>query len=392
MKSVFHCTIVILLFELVALPANAAFKSLYVFGDALSSTADGTGSLYYAGRDSNGRVWVEVLAQRQGLTYDATKNNSYYDHNSAITVTDVKNFTAPADVTNDLFIVWVCNADTFDAAQVPDNSTQWQAAINQAQTNHLQIITNLYARGVRTLILPNVVDISQIPAFNAGTTLTNVEHAGCVAYNVAFSNTIKQARALCPGLKIYAPDFFTLLNNVLTNAANYGLTNALSAKGFSIDALTALYAKAPVQLNGPGTNYIFWDNQDPTAEFHEVIADVVQQSISPVQIGQITALNGSNQLYVVNVPVGLNGFVDTTTNLSPASWASLQNITSTNTAQSVFVPQVTTATNSSPALSGGGNPVKPADSGGSGLLGGPPPDYIALQFYRLRFPYAWNWP
>jgi phospholipase/lecithinase/hemolysin len=305
MKSVFHCTIVILLFELVALPANAAFKSLYVFGDALSSTADGTGSLYYAGRDSNGRVWVEVLAQRQGLTYDATKNNSYYDHNSAITVTDVKNFTAPADVTNDLFIVWVCNADTFDAAQVPDNSTQWQAAINQAQTNHLQIITNLYARGVRTLILPNVVDISQIPAFNAGTTLTNVEHAGCVAYNVAFSNTIKQARALCPGLKIYAPDFFTLLNNVLTNAANYGLTNALSAKGFSIDALTALYAKAPVQLNGPGTNYIFWDNQDPTAEFHEVIADVVQQSISPVQIGQITALNGSNQLYVVNVPVGL---------------------------------------------------------------------------------------
>jgi len=391
MKRMFQFIIGVLLFGLTVLPAHAALKSLYVFGDALSSTADGTGSLYYSGRDSNGRVWVEVLAQRQGLTYDATKNNSYYDHNSAITVTDVKNFTAPADVTNDLFIVWVCNADTFDAAQAPDNSTQWQAAINQAQTNHLQIITNLYAKGVRTLILPNVVDISQIPAFNAGTTLTNVEHAGCVAYNVAFSNTIKQARALCPGLKIYAPDFFTLLNNVLTNAANYGLTNALSAKGFSIDALTALYAKAPVQLNGPGTNYIFWDNQDPTAEFHEVIADVVQQMISPVQIGQITALNGSNQLAVVNVPVGLNGFVDTATNMSPASWASLQNITSTNTVQSVFVAQAAVSTNASPALSGGGNQVKPADSGGSGLLGGPTPTYL-MHFYRLRFPYAWNWP
>jgi hypothetical protein len=101
-------------------------------------------------------------------------------------------------------------------------------------------------------------------------------------------------------------------------------------------------------------------------------------------------LNGSNRLDVVNVPVGLNGFVDTTTNLSPASWTSIQNITSTNTAQSVFVAQVVT-TNASPAFSGG-NPVKPADSGGSGLLGGPPPNYIALQFYRLRFPYAWNWP
>ena len=34
-------------------------------------------------------------------------------------------------------------------------------AINQSQTNHLQIITNLYAKGVRTLILPNAVDISE---------------------------------------------------------------------------------------------------------------------------------------------------------------------------------------------------------------------------------------
>jgi phospholipase/lecithinase/hemolysin len=391
MKNVFHCTIITLLFGLAVLPAHAAFKSLYVFGDSLSSTADNQDPLYYAGRDSNGRVWVEVLAQRQGLTYNAANNISYWDHNSAISVTDVKNFTAPADVTNDLFIVWVCNADTFDAASTPDNSTQWQAAINQAQTNHLQIITNLYAKGVRTLILPNAVDISKIPAFNAGTTLTNVEHNGCVAYNVAFSNTIKQARALCPGLKIYAPDFFTLLNNVLTNAANYGLTNALSAKGFSIDALTALYASAQtVPLNGQGTNYIFWDNQDPTANFHEVIADVVQQIISPVQVSQITALNGSNQMVVANMPVGLNGFVDATTNMTQPSWTVVQNINSTSTTQSVFVAQLPT-TNVSGAFAGGGSVVKPADSG-PGLLGGPPPNYIALEFYRLRFPYAWTWP
>jgi phospholipase/lecithinase/hemolysin len=393
MKRLFQSAIGVLFLGLAVLPAQAAFTSLYIFGDALSSTADGTGSLYYSGRDSNGRVWVEVLAQRQGLTYDASKNNSYYDHNSAITVTDVNNFTAPADVANDLFIVWVCNADTFDAAQVPDNSAQWQAAINQSQTNHLQIITNLYAKGVRTLILPNAVDISEIPAFNAGTTLTSVEHAGCVAYNVALSNTIKQARTLCPGLTIYAPDFFTLLNNVLTNSAAYGLTNALSAKGLSIDALTALYTTQPVQLNGPGTNYVFWDNQDPTAETHAVIADVVQQIISPVQVSQITALNGSNQMVVANMPVGLNGFVDATTNLTQPSWTVVQNITSTSTTQSVFVAQLptTTNTNVSGAFASGGKVAKPADSD-PGLLGGPPPNYIALEFYRLRFPYAWNWP
>src|SRR5271163_2847392 len=112
MKKLVQPIIGILLFGLMALPTQAAFSSLYVFGDALSSTADGAASqYYYQGRDSNGRVWVEVLAQRQGLTYDPTKNNSYFDHNSSDTVTDVNNFQAPPDVANDLFIVWVCNAD-----------------------------------------------------------------------------------------------------------------------------------------------------------------------------------------------------------------------------------------------------------------------------------------
>src|SRR5271154_5903679 len=282
MKSFCQFTAPILLFGLIVFPAQATFSSLYVFGDALSSTTDNpeVGPLYYGQRYSNGRVWIEVLAQRQGLTYYASNNDSYFDNGSADVVQEVNSFSAPSDVANDLFIVWVNNADTFDAASVPDTSNQWTAAINQSQTNYLQIITNLYAKGVNTLVLPNVVDISEIPAFNAGTTLTGVEHAGCVAYNVAFSNTINQAMALCPGLTIYTPDFFTLLNNVLTNAASYGLTNALSSKGFSIDALDDPRIFKTVAMNGPGANYVFWDKQDPTAQLHEIMADVAQQIIS----------------------------------------------------------------------------------------------------------------
>ena len=115
--------------------------------------------------------------------------------------------------------------------------------------------------------------------------------------------------ALCPGLAIYTPDYFTLLNNVLTNAAYYGLTNALSPQGFSIDAYSD-FAIVNLTLNGPGTNYIFWDPQDPTAMLHEIMADVAQQLISPVQISWLALFNGSNRLDVANMPVGLNGFVD----------------------------------------------------------------------------------
>jgi phospholipase/lecithinase/hemolysin len=389
MKNLTRLTVCILLLGLVVLPAHAAFKALYVFGDSLSSTTDNSdvGPLYYGQRDSNGRVWVEVLAQRQGLIYDATKNNSYWNHTSAQVVTDVKNFTVPPNVANSLFIVWVCNADTFDAASIPANSAQWIAANIQSQANHLQIITNLYAKGVRNLILPNAVDISEIPAFNAGTALTGIEHAGCVDYNTRFSNTINQARALCPGLKIYAPDFFTLMNNVLTNAASYGLTNAL-ANGYSIDAIDASYRVPknfpPAVINGYGTNFIFWDPQDPTAEFHAVIADVIQQLISSVYISQITVLTGSNRLDVVNVPVGLNGFVDNCTNLLPANWLAMQNITSTNTTQSIFVTNTVVLTAKSSQVDPNDDLIPPGTSPGVPI--GTP------QFYRLRFPYAWNWP
>jgi phospholipase/lecithinase/hemolysin len=384
MKKLFYSTIVILLFGLAVLPAHAAFKSLYVFGDALSATADpnAPGAPYFYGqRWSNGRVWVEVLAQRQGLVFDSTKNSSYWDHNSSNLVAQIKSFTPPPDVANDLFIVWVCNADTFDASTIELYNPSYQLSSPNilSQANHLQIITNLYAKGVRTLILPNAVDISKIPAFNAGTAAP-VLHAGCLDYNARFSNTISQARALCPGLTIYTPDFYTLLNNVLTNATNYGLTNVLSSKGYSIDAYDDPNI-ITLTLTNAGTNFIFWDRQDPTAEFHEIIADVVQQIISPVQISQITALTGSNRLDVVNVPVGLNGFVDSSTNLTQTSWTALQSITSTNTAQSIFV--LTPAAQKSPTF---------VSADQIGLPPGGTPVLTALQFYRLRFPYAWNWP
>ncbi len=374
---------VLFLFGLTVIPANAGFKSFYVFGDSLSATADSNapgGPYFYGQRDSNGRVWVEVLAQRQGLVLDNSKNSSYWDHNSSNLVAQLKTFVPPADVANDLFVVWVCNADTYDAASALlwNSSYPYINANIQSQANHLQIITSLYAMGVRTLILPNAVDLSKIPAFNAGTA-ANLIHAECVDFNTRFANTIKQARALCPGLTIYTPDFYTLMNNALANAGYYGLTNALSAKGYSIDA----YSDPAIQnltLNGQGTNYIFWDSHDPTAKFHAVMADVVQQSISPVQISGIVALTRSNQLVVANVPMGLNGFVEATTNVTSANWQVVQNITSSSPALSVLLPAPTNTTSIVSAFDGSGLPP-----GGTPIL-------TAVQFYRLHFPYAWQWP
>jgi phospholipase/lecithinase/hemolysin len=372
-KNLYLFTLGLCLFAAVPLPIRAAFSSLYVFGDSLSATNDNnpdTGSLgppsYYGYRWSNGRVWIEVLAQRQGILINY--NNSYFDHYSSITLADVNNFTAPPDVTNDLFVVWVCNADTFEAATtvVNDNNQDPNHLLNEfisantaSQINHFQIISNLYAKGVRTLIMPNAVDLSEIPSYNQGT-VTGVLQAGCINYNVQFSNTISlfSNPTNYPGLTIYTPDFFTLLNNVMANAAYYGLLNAKSG-GYSIDALTDLN---PPTLNGPGTNYIFWDPKNPTAKFHAVIADETQKLLPQLaRISKITPFIGSNRLDVVNMPGGLNGFAEGCTNLTLASWTTnLVGFASTNTTPSFFVP-----------------------------ASGP------QWFYRLRipyYPYTWSWP
>jgi phospholipase/lecithinase/hemolysin len=387
-KSLIRFTGCVLLFGLLVLPARAVFTSLYIFGDGVSTTTTNAVAgfePYYGLRNSNGRVWVELLAQQLGLTNNywystnssnqvsytnltaATTNWSYSSNNwsfygdySPILMTNVSNFIAPANASNALFIVWVNDADFVgDIGNIyypsGTNITLWTNAINQSLSNHWEIITNLYyAKGVRTLVMPNAVDITEVPQYDLiSSPNKSFIRQMVINFNTAFATMLTNAMASCPGLKIYEPNFFSLLDNVLTNAAAYGLTNVLSG-GQSIDAIENLSNPA---LNGPGANYIFWDVDDPTAKLHAVLADTVKQLIAPVQINQITSQNGTNQLALANVPIGLNGVVLGSTNLALTNWTTVTSFNSTNTVQSVAVP-----------------------------ISGP------LQFYRLSFPFAWTWP
>lgn len=401
---------VILLFGSVVFSTASAFNSLYVFGDGVCTTTNNgypiPAKAYYGKRYTNGRTWVEVLAQRQGI--GISNNWSYFGQDSASLAANVSHFTAPADVANDLFVIWANDADlvgfmnnnllnSFLSTTLP----QWTNSINLALANQYKAVTNLYAKGARTLIMPNAVDISEIPQYNhLILTSKSFVRTRVNYFNANLIATVNHAKSTCPGLTIYVPDIFSLLDNVLTNAASYGLTNTLDFFGQPVDAYTyytPLIGQTTATTNGSGTNFIFWDSTDPTAQMHEVLADYVQQIISPVQIGGLTQINGSNRIDVVNMPVGLNGFLDGSTNLAGANWTLATSFNSTATAQSIYVV-------TPPLPPGFGSGI----SGYSGYSGGPPMPgsgnttgsntnaapfvSVAPQFYRLRFPYAWNWP
>jgi len=338
----------------------AVFTSLYAFGDGVCTTTNGPGGAYYYGnRYCNGRVWIEVLAQRQGLPYDANRNWSFFGHHSLNLVTIVHRFVAPPDAGRSLFVVWVCNADfvyaiTQYAPYTTNNLAIWTNAINQSLSNHLSAIQILYGKGVRTLVMPNAVDLTRVP-FYVGLSASNKSfiRQRIVDFNFGFAIKLNEARALFPDLTIVSPDFFTLLEDFLAHPADYGLTNALLG-GQSIDALSdsALTDKS---LNGPGADYIFWDYLDPSARAHATMADLTQQLLAPVRIAALVPLVNSNRLDLANLPFGQSGFVEGSANL--VNWSSAQTIPGTNSLEMILVP---------------------ADGDS--------------QFYRLRFPFAWSWP
>ena len=219
-------------------------------------------------------------------------------------------------------------------------------AINRSLSNHVIAVQTLYAKGARTLILPNAVDITKAPFYNLGATNEAFIRQRLIDFNFAFTNRMNQLRTSLTNLTIIIPDMFTLLEDVTAHPATYGLTNVTS------DAIDDFITPT---FTGPGTNYLFWDYLHPTAKVHEVLADAIQQQLTPARMSDLGSAGSSLELTVANLPMGLNGFVDASTNL--LNWTQVQNVSSTNLTQNLTVP-----------VSG------------------------SIRFYRLRFPLAWSWP
>jgi len=333
--------------------AEAAFSSLYVFGDGVCSTTgnlSGGWPLYHDHTYSNGDIWIEVLAQRQGLPYSDSRNWSDMWHDSVWLLGQLNGFN-PGDAPTSLFVVWVSDADFVNYMQYGPypslDTTAWNNAISASLTRHAQAIATLYAKGARTFIMPNAVDVTKIPAYNGLYPYEKSFIAGRVSYfNSGFAAVVNQAKAAHPDLKICIPNFFALLENMVAQPGAYGFINTTS------DALSDGYTMA----DAPGANYLWWDTWDPTAKAHSIMADTVKPLVqlltSPPSISRITWLGSSNRLEVTNLPVGLPGFVDGRTSLVAGAWTNVINFNSTSVAQAILVP-----------------------------ASGP------RQFYRLRFPY-----
>jgi hypothetical protein len=203
----------------------------------------------------------------------------------------------------------------------------------------------LYSEGMRTVLIPNSVDVSLVPFFTHtlpalglgaiapnGVPSQAQIRAGVIQYNAVLASAINQLRNQYPDLTIHAPDFFTQFNYGISHPMQYGLTKT------DVDALedTSLTDKT---FDGPGANYMFWDYLHPTTKVHSFMAAFAAQAFSGPMFQQTSLLGGNLRLDLTNLPVGRTASLETKTNvLTQTDWKTVASFSVTNATQTVLLP------------------------------------------------------
>ena len=288
---------------LVAGAAHAsAYSGIYFFGDSLTDVGNVTatyatlphppgspavipGSPYFNGRASNGPLYADVLAA--GLGFTATPSalgGNDYAFGGARTryqlfgspylgiVDQVATFRAlpgPADP-GALYVLFagannvqdILSGRTIDALGNP------VPGIGGTLGDIATMLAGLYAEGARNILVPNVPNIGRVPrvadagpaAVAGGTALSQAFDAGLV-------NLLDGFVLSHPDAHLFRFDTYAALEDIVANAATYGLT----------DLTHRCYTGDDLGFTGGGTvcanpeNYLFWDGIHPTATVHAIL-------------------------------------------------------------------------------------------------------------------------
>lgn len=265
---------------LAALPAtaSAAYTSFHVFGDSLSDN----GNVYlitggaapqsppYAQRFSNGPVAAEYLGNRLGLPLAPSliggndfafggAQTGFTNLNPALNGTGVLGqigMFGGSFSNSSLVMLWAGPNDFF-AAPNP-------ATIGSAIGNLGVAIQQLYARGARHILMPNMPNLGITPSG-----LASPNPAGLTAltagFNGALDSLIGTMEGLLAGLDIIEFDTFSYVNDVVAHPGSYGFTNVSSPCVF-------------VACANPD-QYLFWDGVHPTTAAHRMLGDAFMAAV-----------------------------------------------------------------------------------------------------------------
>ena len=256
-------------------PAALTFTGIHVFGDSLSdagnvalATGGGRpGADYYQGRYSNGPVWVEQLAAGYlGLVapVPSLAGGSNYAFAGAASAGGSGGVPSAVDQTlgfisaggtfgsTDLVVLWI-GANDFLLEGVTDPGVPIANVVASIQA--------LAGAGARTILVPNLPDLSDTPAISllGNPTASAGMHALTVGFNTILDAQLASLRTSL-GIDLVGLDIFSLGKDITADPFAYGLTNATDGAYLIGDIANA-------------NDYVYWDGVHPTEAMHSIIAN-----------------------------------------------------------------------------------------------------------------------
>jgi phospholipase/lecithinase/hemolysin len=301
-----------------------SFTALYAFGDSISDTGRNPASpanSYFNGRYSNGPLWVEYLSTNLGLTYNAANNFAVSGSTTSDLLSQIAGLPASTNFQSALFTIESGGNDFLQNAGLGNNDPAWSAVVSNAVVNMTNAFNALYADGAREILVLNLSNVGEAPAFSAAPADYRIYVGSKVAaFNTQLASGISNVMQGAPGLRIYVADNNRMSSNIISAPASFG---------FTVSTIGALEDSnlANKSFNGPGANYVFWDPIHPTTKGHAMIAALAFQCVG---VRLEVARNGGNfNLTADNLYPGLPYTIQSSANLT--TWSNYQSFTATNT-------------------------------------------------------------
>ncbi|TCV92340.1 thermolabile hemolysin [Luteibacter rhizovicinus] len=256
-------------------------ERIVAFGDSLSDSGNVfnaslwklPGASWFAGRFSNGPVWVEHLAAKTGLPLvtwavgGAESKDVYVGLINGIgsqvdSYVRYMKHTRDYDVSRTLFTLLIGGNDF-----VSDDTTAQQALDDQEKA--LETLANA---GATKILIVNLPDLSKAPVFllrrdDAQTVTDKVDH-----YNARIGK-VTEALAARHGIEVRVVDARSHFDELVATPAKFGFSN-VSDSCLDINTPGALnyITRHALREGCDPQRYIFWDTLHPTTRVHELMA------------------------------------------------------------------------------------------------------------------------
>ncbi|XP_050139753.1 GDSL esterase/lipase At5g55050-like [Malus sylvestris] len=175
-----------------------------------------------------------------------------------------------------LFLIVIGSNDIFGYfrnSQLQNEYTLQQYA-NLMVSNLKEQLQRMHALGAQKFIVIGTGPVGCCPAQRNSSTgeCNDVENSMSVMYNEALKSMLQQLKPAL-GISYTLFDTYTVLTNIIQNAASYGFTEVRAAC-CGMGKLNAEFPCTPVSsLCSNRRNHVFWDFYHPTQATHGIITD-----------------------------------------------------------------------------------------------------------------------